>query len=177
VSTILRSIGVEGTTTGGGSFQARRLGWGIDIGNVLEMGALTESLQGDQLISGIVYGYGIANYMNDGGNDIAPDAGLDAAAVPTLGWLLYYNRTWNERWTSSAGYSEHVQYNIGGQSASSFAQGSYANINILYHPVPEMFVGPEFIWGKRKNNDSNGKSDSRVQLSFHYDFGGRIGAR
>jgi hypothetical protein len=176
-STILRSLGVEGTLGTGDQFHRRVLGWGIDIGNVFEMGSVFDSLKGDQLVSGVVYGYGIANYMNDGGNDVAPDAGNDAAAVPTLGWLVYYNRTWNERWTSSVGYSQHRQYNIGGQSAASFAQGDYTNLNVLWHPVPEMFVGPEFIWGRRKNNDSNGGSDSRVQLSFHYDFGGRIGPR
>jgi len=176
-SALLRSLGVEGTTGTGDQFHRRVFGWGLNIGNVLEVGSLIESLKGDQLISGIVYGYGIANYMNDGGNDVAPDAGADAAAVPTLGWLVYYNRTWNERWTSSFGYSQHQQFNVGGQSAASFAEGDYANVNVLWHPVPEMFVGPEFIWGKRKNNDSNGGSDSRVQVSFHYDFGGRIGPR
>jgi hypothetical protein len=153
------------------------LGWGIDIGNVLELGSLIESLAGDQLVSGVVYGYGIANYMNDGGNDVAPDAGFDAAAVPTLGWLLYYNRTWDEHWTSSLGYSQHRQFNIGGQTGDAFEQVDYMNVNLLWHPVPQMFVGPEVLWGKRRNNDGDGASDTRIQVSFHYDFGGRVGPR
>jgi hypothetical protein len=115
--------------------------------------------------------------VNDGGSDIAPDAGGQATAVPTLGWLVYYNRTWNDQWTSSVGYSEHRQYNVGGQTANSFTQADYMNLNVLWRPIPEMFVGPEFIWGRRKNENSNGGSDSRVQVSFHYDFGGRIGPR
>jgi len=176
VSTLLRSMGVEGTLGTGDQFHRRALGWGIDVGNVLEMGSLIESLAGDQLISGVVYGYGIANYMNDGGVDLAPDAGFDAAAVPTLGWLLYYNRTWNEHWTSSLGYSQHQQFNIGGQTGDAMHQIDYMNVNVLWHPAPQMFVGPEIIWGKRKDNDGAGKSDTRLQVSFHYDFGGRIGA-
>jgi len=176
-STILRSLGVEGTTGTGDRFHRRAVGWGLNFGNVLELGSLVESLKGDQLITGVVYGYGIANYMNDGGNDIAPDAGGTATAVPTLGWLAYYQRAWNDRWTSAIGYSEHRQYNVGGQLANAFTQADYMNVNVLWRPVPEMFVGPEFLWGRRKNEDSNGGSDSRVQVSFHYDFGGSIGPR
>jgi len=174
LSAILRSIGIEGTFGNGDPFHRRRVGWGLDLGNVLQMGNFSESLKGDRLITGVVYGYGIANYMNDGGNDIAPKSDLSPSAVPTLGWLIYYDRTWNEYWTSSIGYSQHRQYNIGGQAATSFKQGDYMSLNVLWHPLPEMFMGPEFIWGRRKDNDSNGGSDSRIQMSFHYDFGGRI---
>ena len=176
-SALVRSIGIEGTSGTGVQFHRRVAGWGLDLGNVLEMGSLVESLAGDQLISGVVYGYGIANYMNDGGTDVAPDSGLQAAAVPTLGWLLYYNRTWDEHWTSSFGYSAHRQFNIGGQAANAMKQIDYMSINALWHPVPQMFVGPEILWGKRKDENSNGKSDTRVQLSFHYNFDGRIGGR
>ena len=174
-STILRSLGVEGTLGTGDQFHRRVLGWGIDVGNVLNMGRFFGALEGDRLITSVVYGYGIANYMNDGGNDVAPDAGLDVAAVPTLGWMIWYDKTWNEHWTSSVGYSEHRQFNIGGQTGSAFERINYAAINVLWHPVPEMFVGPELLFGKRVNNDSNSGSDTRFQLSFHYDFNGRIG--
>jgi outer membrane DcaP-like protein len=173
-ATILRSIGIEGTLGNGDLFHRRRVGWGLEAGDVLQLGNFSESLRGDQLIGGIVYGYGIANYMNDAGVDIAPDAGLDATAVPTLGWIVYYNRTWNEYWTSSVGYSQHRQFNVGGQEASAFKQADYMSVNLLWHPLPDMFVGPEFLWGRRKNEDSNAGSDSRIQVSFHYNFGGRI---
>lgn len=176
-STLLRSLGVEGTAAVTGPFHDRVFGWGINVGNVIEMGKFVDSLKGDQILSSVVYGYGIANYMNDGGVDVAPDAGFDPRPVSTLGWLLYYNRAWTDRWTSSLGYSQHVQYNLPNQGPSSFNQIDYASANVLWHPVPEMYLGPEFLWGKRKNEDSNGKSDSRVQFSFHYDFGGRIASQ
>jgi hypothetical protein len=174
VSGILRDLGVEGTVA---NAQAHRhtVGWGGNLGHVLELGSFTDFLRGDQLLAGIVFGYGIANYMNDGGNDIAPTMALRPAAVPSLGWTAYYNRTWNEYFTSSVGYSQHRQFNLDGQTATSFTQADYFNVNLLWHPVHQMFVGPEFIWGKRKNKDSQSGTDSRVQISFHYDFGGRIG--
>jgi hypothetical protein len=174
---LLRSLGVEGTTGTGDPFHLRRVGWGLDASNVLNMGSLFESLKGDQLQTQVVYGYGVANYMNDGGVDLAPDASGNLTAVPSLGWLVYYNRTWNERWTSTIGYSSHRQFNIGGQISTAFKEGDYMNVNVLWRPVPAMFVGPEFIWGRLKEEDSNGGSDSRVQLSFHYDFNGSIGPR
>ena len=176
-STLFRSVGAEGVTSTGDGFHRRAFGWGLSASNVLDMGALFGALRGDQLLSQIVWGEGIANYMNDGGNDLAPTTGGRVAAVPTLGWTMYYNRTWNERWTSSFGFSQHSQNPTAGQRGDAFRSGSYMDINLLYHPIPQMFVGPEFIWGKRKNEDSNGGSDSRVQVSFHYDFSGSIQPR
>jgi hypothetical protein len=176
LSGILRDLGVEGTVA---NAEAHRhtVGWGANLGHVLELGSLADFLRGDQLLLGVVFGYGIANYMNDGGNDLAPNVYLRAAAVPSLGWTAYYNRTWNEYFTSAVGYSQHRQFNLDGQAGGAFMQGDYFNVNVLWHPVPAMFVGPEFIWGKRKNNDNKSGTDSRVQISFHYDFGGRIGPR
>jgi hypothetical protein len=48
--------------------------------------------------------------------------------------------------------------------------GQYGSVNVLFHPIPQMFVGPEFIWGRRENAGGADNTDSRVQLSFHYDF-------
>lgn len=120
-------------------------------------------------------GRGFAGYMNDGGTDLAPNGDLDEArTVPGLGWLLYYNRQWSERWTSSIGFSEHRQWNTKGQGDSAFETGQYGNVNLLFHPIPQMYVGPEFVWGRRENNDGKAGDDSRVQISFHYNFGASI---
>ena len=112
LSSIVRGLGVEANLPDGREYRARELGWGFNLASVLNLGWLLPALEGDQLLFQVVYGYGIANYMNDGGSDIGPDSdppGAQAKTIPTLGWLLYYNRTWNERWTSSIGYSEHRQ--------------------------------------------------------------------
>jgi hypothetical protein len=126
----------------------------------------------------VVGGRGFANYMNDGGTDLAPNDNVNGAeAVPGLGWLLYYNRQWSERWTSSIGGGEHRQWTTSGQEGSAFQTGQLAQVNLLFHPTPNMFVGPEYIWGRLENRDDRDGIDNRVQVSFRYDFGATIVGR
>ena len=159
---ILRSVGYEVRETDGQGPDGYVLGAAANLSGIFNV------FSGDRVLWQIAGGQGFANYMNDGGVDLAPNEGLDRAlAVSGLGWLLYYDRQWSERWTSSIGYSEHRQWNTGGQADDAWKIGRYASANLLFHPIPEMFVGPEFIWGSRKNKDSNEAVDSRVQLSFH----------
>jgi DcaP outer membrane protein len=188
LAAILRGLGVEGTTPpddefpNGREYRARELGWGVSLGSAFNMSALTSALEGDQLLVQVTYGHGISNYMNDGGNDLAPDSdppGAQAKTVPSLGWMIYYNRSWNERWTSSIGYSEHHSYPLDGQTGDSFKVGRYGSVNVLYHPLPNMLVGPELLWGERENKDGDAGDDTRIQVSFKYNFDGTIwgGAR
>jgi DcaP outer membrane protein len=177
LSTIVRGLGVEANLPDGREYRARELGWGFNLASVLNLGWLLPALENDQLLFQVAYGYGIANYMNDGGSDIGPDSdppGAQAKTIPTLGWLLYYNRTWNERWTSSIGYSEHRQWTLSGQTDDAFEVGQYANVNVLYHPTPDMLVGPELIWGRRENRNGDSGNDTRIQVSFKYNFAGTI---
>lgn len=180
---ILRGLGVEGTTPpddefpNGREYRARELGWGVNLSTVFQMGQLGSALEGDQLLAQVVYGHGIANYMNDGGTDVAPGdepPGAQAETVPSLGWLLYYNRTWNERWTSSVGYSEHRQFVLDGQTDDALETIRYASVNLLYHPVPNVMLGPELLWGERENRDGESGDDTRVQMTFKYNFDGTL---
>ena len=47
-------------------------------------------------------------------------------------------------------------------------------MNVLYHPIANMFVGPEFLWGQRENKDGENGDDTRIQVSFKYNFDGTI---
>jgi hypothetical protein len=177
LAAIMRGLGVEGRTGDGREVRFRQFGWGLNLSGVLEMGRLIPVLDGDQLLVQTAYGYGIANYMNDGGSDVGPDRdppGARAETIPTLGWLIYYNRSWNERWTSSVGYSEHRQWNVTGQADDAFKTGQYFSVNALYHPLPDMLVGPELLWGRREDKNGDSGSDTRVQVSFKYNFSGTI---
>jgi hypothetical protein len=177
---IFRALGFEGTSPlTGNNFRGREPGWGVNASSVLNLGFLPVALvERDQVLVQVVYGAGISNYMNDGGVDLAPDVGLTGAhavSIPTFGWLAYYNRTWNDQWTSSIGFSEHYQDTADGQAAGAMERIQYFSVNTLYHPVPEMFVGPEVLWGSRKNRDNESDTDTRIQLSFKYNFAGTIG--
>ncbi len=167
---IVRGLGFEGETALGDEVHAIELGGGVNLSGAFNV------FESDQILAQVVYGVGIANYMNDGGTDIAPDSTTnpEAEAVPTLGWLIYYNRTWNERWTSSVGYSQNDQHALRGQTDAAFESGQYFSGNLLFHPVPEMLAGPEFIWGRRKNKNGDAASDSRIQFSLKYDFGAAV---
>lgn len=174
---IFRALGFEGDTSAGNDFRGREAGWGLNASNVLNLGFVHEAVERDQILLQIVYGHGISNYMNDGGVDLAPDRfgpGADATAVASLGWLAYYNRTWNDEWTSSFGFSEHRQDTTGGQSDGAMDTIQYLSVNTLYHPIPEMFVGPEMLWGTRSNRDGDQGTDTRLQLTFKYNFAGTL---
>ena len=104
---------------------------GRNSGNVFAGGAnLSGSLKTigkDKLLAQVAYGRGIAAYFNDCCTDLAPNGDLtEAEAVPLLGWLVYYDHYWSERWSSSIGYSAQHQNNTGGQSDNAFKEGAYA---------------------------------------------------
>ncbi len=166
---IFRVLGAQGPA----NYAEQVVGWGGNLSGVVNIAKSALLLQ-------VVYGEGIANYMQDGGSDLAPDQappGAAADAVPTLGWLAYLNHTWTDEFTSSIGFSEHRQFPTDGQTDTAFEIGQYGNVNILYHPIPEMFVGPEFVFGRRQNKNGDDGMDMRVQVSAKYNFGATIGGK
>ena len=59
-----------------------------------------------------------------------------------LGIVAFLDLNWNERWTSTVGYSYMDIDNTDAMDADSFKKGQYALANILYHPAPGFFLGP-----------------------------------
>jgi hypothetical protein len=140
-------------------------GGGINLSGSLKTGGK------NQLLGQLAYGKGIANYSNDCCVDVAPNAALnDAEAVPLLDWLVYYDHYWNDKWSSSIGYSENVQDNTGGQAGTAQHKGQYASVNLLYYPAKNVMTGVEFLSGKRENKDGNSGTDTRMQFSAKYSF-------
>lgn len=154
-------------------------GWGINLSTNIKIADDTLKLQG-------VYGEGIGNYMNDGTADVGALAAGDpdvAETLPLLGIVAFYDRTWNERFTSTFGYSVVDVDNSQGQTADAFERGQYALANLLYHPIKNLTYGVEFQWGKR-NNKGDGQTatidgasrkvessdDLRLQFSVKYNF-------
>jgi hypothetical protein len=122
------------------------------------------------------------NYLNDAPVDIAavprfrdPIRPIEGRALPFEGLTAFYDHYWNDRWSTSAGYSELVIDNTILQESFAFHRGQYALANLLYYPAENVMVGGEFQWGRRKNfTDGFRVNDYRTQFSFKFNFNGVI---
>jgi hypothetical protein len=174
VSGILRKVAYEARATPDEKWQqGSETGWGINVGSTIN------TIGKDKVLLQVVYGEGIASYMNDGGMDLAPSASFDAEtvsglkteAVPLLGVVAYYDHYWSDQWSSSIGYSFTEVDNTNFQDPGAFNKGEYASANLLYYPVDNVMLGGELLWGQRTNNDNSSGDVVRFQFTAKYNFG------
>jgi hypothetical protein len=174
---ILRKVGYEIRATPADPWRdGSETGWGFNLGSSFN------TVGKDKLLLQVVYGEGIANYMNDGGMDLAPSAnfdaesvvGLQAEAVPLLGIVAYYDHYWSDKWSSSIGYSFTEVDNTNFQDPTSFQKGDYASGNLLYYPADNLMIGGELLWGQRTNNDDASDDVVRFQFTVKYNFGTKL---
>ena len=174
VGGILRKVGYELRADDSDPWtEGSEMGWGINVGSVFNL------LEKDAIRLQVVYGEGIASYMNDGGMDLAPAANwnsgvatdLEAEAVALTGVLAYYDHWWSDRWSSSIGYSITKVDNTNFQDPGAFSKIDYASGNLLYYPADNLMVGGELMWGERKNNDDDTEDGFRFQFTVKYNFG------
>lgn len=151
-------------------------GWGLNLSGNYRIGP--HVLRGS-----IVYGEGIQNYMNDASVDIGIVENFGDSVrpiygktIPLFGIVAFLDLNWSDEWTSTVGYSIQDNDLPDGQSPSSFEKGQYALANILWHPVPEFFIGPEIQWAKRHNfSDGFSSDDLRIQVSAKWNFSKSFG--
>lgn len=172
-SGVLRYIAWDDNVPDAFDLSGSTVGWGLNVSTNIKF------LKSDTLRASIVYGEGIENYMNDApvdvgaennfGNAVTP---VEGKALPVLGIVAFYDHTWNEKMTSTVGYSRVDITNSDLQTPDAFHTGQYALANVLFYPVKNLMFGPELQWGRRQNN-SDGWSfdDYRVQFSVKFNFG------
>jgi hypothetical protein len=161
---ILTSLGYQSASSTDGEPSGTKMGWGLSLSGV------ANAIGKDTLTGQVTYGEGIANFMNDGGVDLAPSADLKAETVPTLGFVIYYSHVWDKAWSTTFGYSQHTQDNTDGQLDDAFKTGSYATVNALWQPVKDFMTGAEFQWGEIENKGGDTGTDYRLQISAKYSF-------
>ena len=161
---ILRQVGYQNTLTADNKPSGHETGYGLNLTGSLKVAGK------DKLVGAFTWGKAIASYMNDGGVDLAPGDGLRAETVQSIGWLAYYNHVWAENWSSAIGYSQHIQDNTAGQTATAFRRGSYGNVNLLYTPWKNVLTGLEFVWGELEQKDGQSATDYRLQFSTKVTF-------
>ena len=139
-------------------------GYGLNLTGSYKVG------RQDRIMAQFAYGKGIAGYFNDCCVDVAPNSDGKAEAVPVVGWLVYYDHFWNERFSSAIGWSGQFQDNTDGQAPTSFHAGQYGSANLLYYPIKNVMTGMELLYGKRENLDGESAYDTRVQFSTQFKF-------
>jgi hypothetical protein len=152
-------------------------GWGVNLSSNLNIGS------SDVVRLQLVYGEGIQNYMNDSPIDIGLQNNLSdpvtpvlGEPIPILGIVAFLDHTWNDRFTSSFGYSRQDNDNTDAQAPDAFRDGEYALGNLLFKPVENLMVGGELQWGRRKNfSDGFSSKGLRFQFSAKYNFAYQLG--
>ena len=171
---ILRKVGYDTRGTEGNEPDGSEIGWGVNLTGSAKVSLATLRL-------GVVYGRGIATYMNDGGMDLAPAVSVvsvpgsivlvpRAEAVKLFGLSAYADLQWSKNWSSAIGYSLTKVDNTNFQDPSAFESGQYASANLLWTPAENVLTGLEFLWGKRTDNDGESGTDLRAQYSFKWSF-------
>jgi len=154
-------------------------GWGLNLS------ANYKPTDKDVVRFQYVFGEGIQNYMNDSPVDIGivnnfanPVQPLLGKTIPIQGLVLFLDHTWNERFSSSVGYSRQDNDNREAQAPDAFRDGQYALGNLLYTPVPNVMMGAELQWGRRQNFSDGFSSDGvKLQFSFKYNFSHKLGGQ
>lgn len=148
------------------------IGWGLNLSSQVHLG------QKGLFKFQTVYGHGIQNYINDAGVDIGifnqPDNALtpvQGEAMPVYTLMAFYDRQWNDKWTSTIGFG-YVDVDVSeAQAPSSFKTGQYALVNALYYPIPNFMTGVELQYGGRENfSDGWSTSIVKIQASLKYSF-------
>ena len=148
------------------------VGWGLNLSSNIK------PTDNDVVRLSFLYGEGVENYMNDAPADIGvePNPGnpvtpLVGEALPVMGVVAFLDHTWNEKFSSSVGYSMIDIDNSSGQAPSAFATGHYAIANIAHYPTANVMTVAELQYGKRENfSDGFTSDDVRIQFSFKYNF-------
>lgn len=161
---IARQIMWEDLDKTGEDYSGSAFGWGLNLSTNVHIG------DNNVFRGQVVYGQGVQNYMNDAPVDVAID-GEKGVAVPVLGIVAFLDHRWNEKFTSSIGYSLIDLDNTDGQQDDAFSKGNYAAANLLYYPASNAMLGVELQYGDRTNyNDGWNTSMTKVQFSFKYNF-------
>jgi hypothetical protein len=150
-------------------------GWGFNLSTNIKTG------DRGTVRAAVVYGEGVENYMNDAPADVAVEdsttANIEGVALPVLGISAFYDITWNERMTSTVGFSMVDIDNTAGQDGTAFKHGQYALANVLFYPVKNVMMGGEVQWGDRENKNGFTSDDLRFQFSARYNFSTMFGGR
>jgi hypothetical protein len=175
---VVRRVGFDSAGTPNNEPKGHKTGWGVNLtSNIKTFGK-------DVFHGGVVYGEGIASYMNDGGTDLGPKGNvvlpvtlplppgqsLSPDVLPLLGLSFYYDHYWTDKLSTSLGWSSTTVDNTSFQASDAFHEGQYASVNLIWQPDKALMMGAEYLWGQREDNNGAKGIDNRLQFSVKYSF-------
>ena len=116
----------------------------------------------DNILFQVNYGKGLGRYLTDlssieslgidGGQDgfVDPLTG-NLKALPVFGGYAAFQHWWDTNVRSTFIYSMVYIDNVATQPSTAYHQTRRASANIIWSPIPNVDVGAEFLWGRRKN--------------------------
>jgi hypothetical protein len=170
---IVRYIKWEDQGTDAFDLSGDAVAWGLNLSSNVNLG------KSNVVRLQAIYGEGVENYMNDAPADVGiennPSGGvvspIKGVTLPVFGGVAFLDHTWNDRFSSSIGYSVVDISNSAQEAPDAFHRGHYALGNLLYSPIPGVTTGAELQWGRRENFSDGFSSDvMRIQFSFKYAF-------
>jgi len=175
---ILRQIKWDDTNDDQYDLTGDATGWGINLSTNLKF--RKHVFRGQ-----VAFGEGVQNYWNDAPVDVGiqnnfqnPTTPVVGKALPILGIVAFLDLNWNEKWTTTVGYSLVDIDNSDAQADSAYKKGQYALANVMYYPAKGVMLGPEVQWGKRENfRDGFTSDDLRIQFSAKYNFSLSLGGK
>ena len=121
------------------------IGWGLNLSSRVDF---TKALAGHFCV---VLGKGMANYMNHGPIDIGiennfsdPERPIVGTPLPVLDYMAFLDMQWNEKFSSSAGYSFSGITNSDGQALSAYKTGSTCLPIYFITPLKMLWLGSKF---------------------------------
>lgn len=173
VAGVARRLDYETLNTPNNNPKGHEFGWGFNVTGILN------GVGRDQIKYGVTFGEGIASFMNDGGgSNLALKADGDhVVAAESVGFLLYYDHYWSERWSSSIGFSQNDNRLTDLQTEGQPDKVSYASTNLFYTAAPSFVTGAELLYGKLENADGSDGTDVRIQFTTRYNFSNSFSAR
>jgi hypothetical protein len=136
--------------------------WGLNLS-----GGLTVFGR-DRIRAQVAYGPGIASFR--GGITGAPDANDQIEGVDTFATMLSYQHYWRDDLYTHVIYSYGEEDNTAGQADDSPHALEYAAANLVWEFTDKVFVGGEWLYGTREDNDGASGSANRLLIAVWMNF-------
>ncbi len=166
---LLRPLKWKDLDTSGVDYSGKQTGWGLNLSSRIKV------LTHDMIHLQLLYGEGIENYIRDAPADIGiKNTGtnsIEGVALPVTGFVGFYDRYWNKKFSSTIGYSFVKIDNSNGQAPNAFRRGDYVLTNLIYTPYKDIIFELQLQYLHRKNfSDGWTATDPRIQFSFRFNF-------